>query len=516
MRQGAVMDGLMLDGRYRMGQQLGEGGMGTVWEAVDLRLERQVAVKVMSGAAVRHDPRAKQRFDREAKLLAGLSSPFIVTVHDAGEAEVEGRDVLYLVMERLHGRSMDEVLAHDLPPLAEVGRWGEQICRALAVAHDGGVVHRDLKPANVMVCADGLVRVLDFGIAAVLADSGDHARLTSTGLVVGTPAYMAPEQIETGRVEARSDLYALGCMLYALATGRPPFQAEALYALMRQQMLDTPAPPSALRAGLPEEWDDLILALLAKLPEERPGSAAELAERIGQLPRPELATQVPPPVPVAAYPVAAGGAPYPPTRIDPRVAPVATAPPEGERALRVVSGQRAWLADVLPELGRLTVTFGWDVAPGAEVRPEVDVSALVVDAAGQVLSDRHFVFYNNIGPGDRSIWLDTDDRPEEGRLEISFPQMQDGADRVVLALSIHEGEDRGHDFALLRDLTLRFLEPGSGEELLSYRLPEGPPQAVGVSLGELFRGDSGWGFHAVTRGYPGGLAQIAVAHGVNV
>jgi serine/threonine-protein kinase len=207
------MDALVLDGRYRIGERLGEGGMGAVWEAMDLRLERQVAVKVMSGVSVRRDPRAKDRFDREAKLLAGLASPYVVTVHDAGEAEVEGNKLLYLVMERLHGRSLSEVIEQELPTLDEVARWAEQICRALAVAHEAGVVHRDLKPANVMVCADGLVRVLDFGIAAVLTEAPDQARLTSTGLVVGTPAKMAPEQIVSGSYDARSDLYAHGCML---------------------------------------------------------------------------------------------------------------------------------------------------------------------------------------------------------------------------------------------------------------------------------------------------------------
>ncbi|WP_338320323.1 serine/threonine-protein kinase, partial [Streptomyces lonarensis] len=282
------MDALVLDGRYRIGERLGEGGMGAVWEAVDLRLERHVAVKVMSGVSVRRDPRAKERFDREAKLLAGLASPYVVTVHDAGEATVEDSKLLYLVMERLHGRSLADVIEHALPSLDEVARWAEQICRALSVAHDADVVHRDLKPANVMVCADGLVRVLDFGIAAVLSESADHARLTSTGVVVGTPAYMAPEQIESGSYDARSDLYSLGCMLYELVVGRPPFNSSALYALMRDHVTATPELPSALRPGVPEEWDALILQLLAKSAEDRPVDAAEVARTLRQLPRPAV------------------------------------------------------------------------------------------------------------------------------------------------------------------------------------------------------------------------------------
>ncbi|WP_165986800.1 serine/threonine-protein kinase, partial [Streptomyces sp. YIM 98790] len=294
---GVRMDGLVLDGRYRIGQQLGEGGMGAVYEAQDLRLERVVAVKVLHGVSLRRDPRARQRFEREAKLLAGLTSPFIVTVHDAGEAPATsdgGQRMLYLVMERLHGRSLDEVLsAGDLPSLRLLAQWGEQICRALGAAHDGGVIHRDLKPANVMVGTDGLVRVLDFGIASVVADSPDNHRLTSTGLVVGTPAYMAPEQIEGARFEKRTDLYALGCILYALVTGRPPFESDSLYTLMRQQMTRIPDAPSIVRPGVPNEWDALIMRLLAKQPEERPESAAEVLELLALLPCPDVAATPP-------------------------------------------------------------------------------------------------------------------------------------------------------------------------------------------------------------------------------
>uniref|UniRef100_UPI00102FC258 serine/threonine-protein kinase n=1 Tax=Streptomyces otsuchiensis TaxID=2681388 RepID=UPI00102FC258 len=316
------MDALVLDGRYRIGERLGEGGMGAVWEAVDLRLERQVAIKVMSGVSVRRDPRAKDRFDREAKLLAGLASPYVVTVHDAGEALVEGNKLLYLVMERLHGRSLGEVVEQELPKLDEIARWAEQICRALAVAHDSDVVHRDLKPANVMVCADGLVRVLDFGIAAVLSESADQARLTSTGLVVGTPAYMAPEQIESGSYDARSDLYALGCMLYELVVGRPPFQGGALYALMRAHMMTVPELPSTLRPGVPAEWDALIMHLLAKTPDERPSHASDVALALRQLPRPDV-EDTPGFVPAALDDAPPPG--YVPTRVDPRMAMVTPA-----------------------------------------------------------------------------------------------------------------------------------------------------------------------------------------------
>lgn len=505
-----MQDGI-LDGRYQIGQLLGEGGMGAVWEARDLRLERRVAVKLVGTSAVGRDPRARERFQREAKLLAGLSSPFIVTVHDAGEAHFEGHRVLYLVMERLHGRSLDQVLADELPPLADVGRWGEQICRALAVAHGSEVVHRDLKPGNVMVEPDGLARVLDFGIAAVLAESSDHARLTSTGVVLGTPAYMSPEQIEGRTVDARSDLYSVGCLLYALATGRPPFHGGSLYQLLLQQMEHTAAAPSALRPQLPREWDDLILSLLAKTPGERPGSAVEVADRLRELAA--RATHLP------ARPVA--GAPeYQPTRVDPRAVLLGSCPRAEGGRLPLATGQRMRLEDVLPGADTFGVCLDWQDGEEDE-HPEVDASALIVDADGAVLSDEHFIFYNNLDPGDGSVQLagpepEADDAVREARITVDLPELDERAERIVFALSIHDAQARGQDLSMVRALHVRLLDGGDGAELLCYGFPEGPRNSTGVTLGELTRDEGGWGFHATSRGFAGGLAEIAESHGVDV
>jgi serine/threonine-protein kinase len=502
----------VLDGRYRIGQLLGEGGMGSVWEALDLRLERRVAVKVvgagMGTGTVGRDPRLRERFEREAKLLAGLSSPYIVTVHDVGEGRFDGTSVLYLVMERLTGRSLDQVLAEELPPLADVARWGEQICRALAVAHASGVVHRDLKPANVMIEPDGLARVLDFGIAAVLAESSDHARLTSTGVVVGTPAYMSPEQIEGGTVEARSDLYALGCVLYALATGRPPFHGGSLYQLLRQQMEKEAPPPSALRAELPRAWDELITALLAKRPEERPGSATETAELLREL---SVATGRLPASPVA------GATAYQPTRVDPRAVLLASCPQPGGGRLPLATGQRMRLEDVLPGVGSFHVGVDWRTPEDTETEMEVDASALVVDKDDQVLSEEHFVFYNNREQGERGIRL-VDPEPE-AHFAVQLPRLeaQPRAYRVLFVLSIHEAKERGQDFAMVRAPHLRLLDD-EGSELLCYGFPTGPPGCSGLTLGELIRDDDGegWAFTAVSRAYAGGLAEIVQEHGVEV
>ncbi|MEO3755934.1 TerD family protein [Streptomyces sp. B6B3] len=529
------MQDQVLDGRYRLGQLIGEGGMGSVWEARDLRLERRVAVKVVgaglgTGTVAGRDPRLRERFEREAKLLAGLSSPYIVTVHDAGEASFDGHPVLYLVMERLLGRSLDQVLAEELPPLAEVARWGEQICRALSVAHESGVVHRDLKPANVIIEPDGLARVLDFGIAAVLAGSSDHARLTSTGVVLGTPAYMSPEQIEGGTVDARSDLYALGCVLYALTTGRPPFHGGSLYQLLRQQMEREAPPPSTLRPELPHEWDELIAELLAKHPATRPRTAEEVAGRLR-----ELAVRAPnlPAAPAAPVTGAALDAPdaavagvvgvtgataYQPTRMDPRAVLLASCPqPDGGR-LPLATGQRMRLEDVLPGVGSFVIGLDWQAGPGLDV----DASALVVDERGRVLSDEHFVFYNNPDQGAAGLRLV---RAEpEALFAVRAPRLERDprADRVLFVLSIHEARERGQDMSMVRAPHVRLLDASGGthdgEELLCYGFPEGPAGCGGLTLGELNRDDDGegWAFTAVSQGFPGGLLEIAESHGVDV
>ncbi|MFR9722529.1 protein kinase domain-containing protein [Streptomyces sp. MS19] len=502
----------ILEGRYRIGERLGAGAMGTVWEALDLRLERQVAVKVVGAAAVGRDPRAKERFEREAKLLAGLSSPFIVTVHDAGESHFEdaGERFLYLVMERLRGRSLEQVLTGQLPPLAEVARWGEHICRALAVAHASGVVHRDLKPANVMVGPDGLARVLDFGIAAVLAESTDHARLTSTGVVVGTPSYMSPEQIEGRTVDARSDLYAAGCVLYALATGRPPFLGPSLYQLLRQQMEEEPVPPGVLRPGLPAEWDELILAMLAKPSDARPASAAEVAERLRAMA--SLSAAAPAPAPPAAV-ATAPAVTYQPTRVDPRSVLLANCPrPEGGR-LPLATGQRMRLAEVLPGADTFRICLDWRTPDGVAV--DVDGSAFVVDGAGAVLSDEHFVFYNNPEPDAVGVRLGGDD--PEAVFTVELPKLAERVERVVFALSVDEEQSgAGNDLSLVSLLHTRLLGVASEAELLCYGFPAGPPGATGLTIGELVREEDGWWFSAVSRAYDGGLADIAMAYGVSV
>ncbi|MEU1037989.1 serine/threonine-protein kinase [Streptomyces sp. NPDC005907] len=293
----------LLDGRYRLAGRIGAGGMGEVWRAHDEHLRRPVAVKLVTALGHDRDPTVAARFVREARAAARLSSPYIVTVYELGAARTDGGvTVPYLVMELVDGRPLDRLIhgPEGLPALADVARWTGQMCRALSTAHSAGVVHRDVKPANVLVTAgdtsdaeDGSVKVLDFGIARFLDGTGAPTVLTAAGSLVGTPAYMSPEQARGDvPVDGRGDLYSLGCVLHELLTGRPPFEASAWHVLLRRHLDESAPPPSRLRAGLPHGWDELVLALLAKDPADRPRTATEVRDRLAA-----LAAGPPPPPP---------------------------------------------------------------------------------------------------------------------------------------------------------------------------------------------------------------------------
>ncbi|MGW2716666.1 serine/threonine-protein kinase [Streptomyces sp. NPDC001492] len=330
----------LLDGRYLLADRIGAGGMGEVWRAHDQRLRREVAVKRITGLGHVQDPKAVARFVQEAQVVAGLSSRHIVTVHDIATAALDdGPELPYLVMELLHGRPLDHLIrgGGSPPRLDDARRWGSQMARALATAHAAGVVHRDMKPANVLVTDgeagedEGLVKVLDFGIARLLDAAAAPTTLTVTGAVLGTPGYMSPEQIRADPglpVDARSDLYSLGCILYELVTGRLPFEAPSVYPLLRKHIDEPPTPPRRLRADLPTPWEALILALLAKSPDDRPQTAGQVRDRLDEL---GSATPSPPPprppgtAPPAAHadahtritPAAPGPWPaHPPTQLD--------------------------------------------------------------------------------------------------------------------------------------------------------------------------------------------------------
>ncbi len=265
--------GRVLDGRYTIVGKLGSGGMGAVYRATQHSVGREVAIKVVAANLVA-EPTAIKRFLREAKLASKLSHPNAVGVLDFGQT---ADHVFFLVMELVDGRTLDDVLTAEpvLSP-ARVVRIGMQICDALEGAHDLQIVHRDLKPANVMLLASGrdLVKVLDFGIARSLA-AGD-TKMTHTGSTMGTPAFMPPEVASGVDFDSRADLYSLGCMLYMMATGQPPFLATSVQEMLTKHVSTPPAP----MYGVPDALAKVVLRLLEKSPDHRFQTAAATREAL--------------------------------------------------------------------------------------------------------------------------------------------------------------------------------------------------------------------------------------------
>ncbi|MBB5119906.1 serine/threonine protein kinase [Streptomyces eurocidicus] len=266
--------GLVGDGRYRLTHRLGRGGMAEVFAAEDVRLGRTVAVKLLR-ADLAEDPVSKARFTREAQSVAGLNHHAVVAVYDSGEDTVGRNVVPYIVMELVEGRTIrDLLLGAEPPPPDQALIIVSGVLEALAYSHQHGIVHRDIKPANVIITNNGAVKVMDFGIARAL--HGAASTMTQTGMVMGTPQYLSPEQALGKTVDARSDLYATGCLLYELLALRPPFTGETPLSVVYQHVQDTPVPPSQVLGSLPPELDGLVMRSLAKDPDDRFQSAEEM------------------------------------------------------------------------------------------------------------------------------------------------------------------------------------------------------------------------------------------------
>ena len=236
-----------LSDRYELGEILGFGGMSEVHLARDLRLHRDVAVKVLRADLAR-DPSFYLRFRREAQNAAALNHPAIVAVYDTGEAETPTGPLPYIVMEYVEGVTLRDIVHTDgpMPPQRAIEIIADA-CQALNFSHQHGIIHRDVKPANIMISKTGAVKVMDFGIARAIADSG-HS-VTQTAAVIGTAQYLSPEQARGETVDARSDVYSLGCVLYEILTGEPPFVGDSPVAVAYQHVREDPVPPSQRHRG---------------------------------------------------------------------------------------------------------------------------------------------------------------------------------------------------------------------------------------------------------------------------
>ncbi|MGZ4551544.1 MAG: Stk1 family PASTA domain-containing Ser/Thr kinase [Blastococcus sp.] len=278
--------GLVLEGRYRLEERLARGGMSTVYAATDLRLHRTVAVKIMADHLV-HDPTFVDRFTREARAAAMLSHPNVVSVSDQGSDQ----GLVFLVMELVRGRTLRDLLhARGRLTVGEAFAVLEPVLAGLTAAHRAGIVHRDIKPENVLIGVDGVVKVADFGLARAVVGTGQSQ---TGGVLIGTVAYLSPEQLERGRADARTDIYAAGIVLYEMLTGHPPYGGDTPLAVAYQHVHHDVPPPSADVPGIPPQVDELVARTTRRDPAGRPVDAgaflaelADLRKRLGIEPVP--------------------------------------------------------------------------------------------------------------------------------------------------------------------------------------------------------------------------------------
>lgn len=283
--------GTTLGGRYRLGAKIGTGGMSDVYAATDELLGRDVAVKMMRPDLAR-DTTFLERFRREAQNAAKLNHPAIVAVYDTGQTPEEDGAVPYIVMERVHGETLRDIIQDSgKMSLNDAAAVMSQVCSALYFSHEAGIIHRDIKPANVMITNTGAVKVMDFGIARALSDSS--SAMTQTAAVIGTAQYLSPEQARGQSADARSDIYAAGCVFYELATGKAPFHGESPLSVAFQHVQENPEAPSQVlgmhlskREAL--SLDSITLTAMAKSPSDRYDDAQEMATDLKRLSEDQL------------------------------------------------------------------------------------------------------------------------------------------------------------------------------------------------------------------------------------
>jgi eukaryotic-like serine/threonine-protein kinase len=318
------MNGSVLGNRYRLEARIGSGGMAEVYRGLDPVLNRTVAIKTLLPQFAR-DAGFVQRFRREAQAAARLNHPNIVGVYDSGADD----STPWIVMEFVEGRTLAEFLAGGRKPAPmQAAEIAGRIAEALSAAHAQGVIHRDVKPGNVMVTRDGVVKVMDFGIARMI---GTDATAPQTSAVMGTASYLSPEQAQGGPVDARSDIYSLGVVLYELLTGRPPFTGESPVAIAWKQVNENPVPPSSINREVPPALDAVVMKALSKNPANRYQTAQEMAQDLERMRKGE---------PVRATPLLAEGAGTEATQVIARPQHTQVLPPQVPPP---GSGRKVWL-----------------------------------------------------------------------------------------------------------------------------------------------------------------------------
>ncbi|MEU9980435.1 Stk1 family PASTA domain-containing Ser/Thr kinase [Streptomyces sp. NPDC050856] len=379
-----------LGGRYELGSVLGRGGMAEVYLAHDTRLGRTVAVKTLRADLAR-DPSFQARFRREAQSAASLNHPAIVAVYDTGEDYVDSISIPYIVMEYVDGSTLRELLHSGRKLLPE--RTLEMtvgILQALEYSHRAGIVHRDIKPANVMLTRTGQVKVMDFGIARAMGDAG--MTMTQTSAVIGTAQYLSPEQAKGEQVDARSDLYSTGCLLYELLTVRPPFVGDSPVAVAYQHVREEPQPPSNFDAEITPEMDAIVLKALVKDPDYRYQSADEMRADI------EACLDGQPVAATAAMGVAGYGGGY---------------PPEEQPTTALRHADPAGQTSMLPPVNADDGGYGYDDRPDRRRQNKSNLSTILLVLAGILV----LVGAVLIG---KAVFGDTGD---DGPRQVDVPQL---------------------------------------------------------------------------------------------
>ncbi|MGO1380762.1 MAG: Stk1 family PASTA domain-containing Ser/Thr kinase [Corynebacterium sp.] len=369
-----------LGGRYLLGPVIGTGGMSDVYAATDELLGRDIAVKMMRADLAR-DETFLERFRREAKNAAKLNHHAIVAVYDTGQTDEAQGSVPYIVMERVHGQTLRDIVSDNGPlPLNEAGRIMAEVCRALSFSHEAGIIHRDIKPANIMITNTGAVKVMDFGIARALSDTS--SAMTQTAAVISTAQYLSPEQARGKSAEARSDIYAAGCVFYEISTGQPPFSGESPFSVAFQHVQESPLPPSQVTGMNLDQnqalaLDAVTLTAMAKDPSDRYDNSADMASDLQRISEGRM--------PLAAQAYTDEPVQDAPTTHMPAAAPVPTpapAPaPREEKKRRRGWVVPLWIIAILALIGGGTaVAVNWLNDDGSEQAAALET---VPDVAGQ-------------------------------------------------------------------------------------------------------------------------------------